>query len=808
MTPSNEIRSAGQSFFPSMSFNLPIRFAVLACTLMALTILPGHTLAADQEASATSRASIPRLDQTPGSDWIDVTRHGVRGDGVSDDTSALQALFNHMQDGDILYFPPGTYRITSEILVEKTGDKARAEKRYLGNSLYGHGSDTVIKYDGPAGDDVSMIRIRGMLHYRMIGLVLDGAGRAAIGMFHDNYADGHLRFETHLWHEYIMLRDFTRYGIYFGFLGDRTTVASAETVFTRMVFENCGTGLAFTNFNDYNFTVDGCHFQDNARMGIECVNGNFYVRNCRFAHNGLDIFANPEHASSIRRVVSVGSGAFLAWHNPISPGTVENCLVADWKDPQAIISSGAPLTFFDNRFQNSSTSPKSAAIKAARGQKLLVANNRLVGVATLLADEGANDVDITHASPLPGDSPTPLTETTRFIPETVALPGTHFDAKADFGAVGDGVADDTKALQAMIDAARKHAENAIAYIPRGSYRITRPLDISGRDYTVGGSGLLSIIDFDGDPDADAITIHPDGDLVLDALRIRRVGLNITRIAPEGHIIAPQKGYAQIGEFTGEGADIRQFPSAAGSLVRYHTVYVTGKYVEIPFKLGLRLQGLAAHDTVILDNIEGNLSVIDSGFATVLQNTGYEGTLWVRGANRGGFLGVMTRLSTGSKNAVCIEDNQSLVASDFYQEASPLGAFKINGSSAFPAGRVTLGLAKTDSGVVINDYRGVVSLVASQFYAHKSRIGIDVPALPPAQINLVGSFLAVKEFALVPASTAVNATATAGASVHNSDLPAADTSRLSLGDGTTDAFTDLRALGRIDWQLNHPGLLPK
>ncbi len=46
------------------------------------------------------------------------------------------------------------------------------------------------------------------------------------------------------------------------------------------------------------------------------------------------------------------------------------------------------------------------------------------------------------------------------------------DLRRDYGAVGDGKADDTKALQAAFDDLIKHAKACVLYVPAGTYRLT------------------------------------------------------------------------------------------------------------------------------------------------------------------------------------------------------------------------------------------------------------------------------------------------------------------------------------------------
>ncbi|WPJ96774.1 glycosyl hydrolase family 28-related protein [Coraliomargarita algicola] len=740
------------------------------------------------------RAQIPVIDWVPASDWVNVLEHGAIGDGETDDTDALQTLLTAMRPGSVLYFPPGEYRITRELLLMKAQEGNPREKRLMGIGIYGHGADTVLKYDGKPG--AVMLRMRGVLHYRMEGLVFDGGHKARVGMYHDNRLPEKMLFETHLYHEFITMRNFTEYGILFGDLDDTLGGASAETTFQYMVFENCGTGITFNKFNDYNFTFDGCTFRDNTRMGVECVNGNFYVRNSRFENNELDVFANPEHSSSIRRTVSVGSGTFLEFINSVSPFTVENCLVVDWQDASAIKASGAPMLLFDNRFENAEQ--KNAAINAKRGQQIVHAANSIVGVERLFL----SDSDSYVTTELLDASPLSLHADMEFMPRSVQVPTRYFDVVEEFGALGDGQADDTAAIEAAIAAAKAHGKHAQVYLPHGKYRVTRSLRLEGRDYSFGGGTVYSEIYFDGDPDSDAIVVSAGGSLRLDTFRIKRTALEIRKEdRDEGWRVRTYK----IGVFDGKGADIRQLPSESGSRVIYDTVYVTGKYLELPFQLGIRLEGLAAHDTVILHNTEGNLQFIDSGAATILQTVGYEGTFWVRGESRGGFLGVMTRLATLTKHSIFVEDSQSFVASDFYEEQAPPEAIVLTGKAGDVAGRLTLGFVKADRFIHIRNYVGEVNFVASQFYQHKSNPspGIIIEGTSPS-INLVSNYFYIPEFSVKPTGTEVNFVGSSGASPFNDAK--VDINKVYKPGQVEGAIQDLRQLGLVDWQLNHSEML--
>ena len=66
--------------------------------------------------AATAAVPLPELNWVPGSDWLNVKSFGAKGDGTTDDTAALQKAFDAVQDGTVIYFPPGVYPVSSELI--------------------------------------------------------------------------------------------------------------------------------------------------------------------------------------------------------------------------------------------------------------------------------------------------------------------------------------------------------------------------------------------------------------------------------------------------------------------------------------------------------------------------------------------------------------------------------------------------------------------------------------------------------------------------------------------------------------------
>lgn len=626
---------------------------------------------------------VPSLAWTERSDWLNVrtdVNPPAQGDGVADDTRAIQAALDTHGVRTAVYLQAGVYRITDTLTL--TGSTE-------GALVIGDGRDTRIVWDGPEGG--RMFRSDGVAYSRYVGLSWDGQGRAAVGFDHDSA----LRFETEVRHQYEAFRNMTECGIR---VGHAQQLASAEILYRDCLFESCGTGLAFLEFNDYDNTIDGCEFRD-CGVGVRDTKGNFYARDSHFERSREADFAMAsEHGSSIRRCTSVGSRAFAVMTSSIAPLTIQDCHVRGWTAPDgAVRLSGSPVLVMDSTFED----PPSDAppiVRASEAQRLFVS-----GCVPERLDRLVQPAGGAYLYSIPaGRRSAALTDPTRsFLRQAVPPEGTLFDAGRDFGAKGDGVADDTEAIQAAIDAARGAGNGAVAYLPAGRYRVTRSLAVAGEGYAVEGGGWRCGLVWAGEPGLPIIDVRSARDVRLASLSV---------------------GHGDFGP-TVHGPDILiHSPDGTPSRVTLDEVYGYGLYKKDPDLHGICFAGLPAGSVVHGVHVQGNLRVTDCSAATLLFRTSYEGTITVEGARpleAEGFLGVLMRLGTLCRPTLHVLDNQSIVMSDFYNEQTDQHLL-IEGRPGQPEGAVTIQGAKmhlgTDSPAIeVNGYAGRIYYGQSQFY---------------------------------------------------------------------------------------------
>lgn len=754
--------------------------------LAALAILVMSVLGLQAAPAAPARPpQIPALHWQQRSDWInvktDITPAAV-GDGKADDTAALQKAFDGIKDGSVLYFPAGTYRITATLsLRNPTG------ARWMGGLLIGCGRNTRLLWDGPAGH--AMLRLNGIAYTRIVGFELDGRGKAGIG-FHYRATQG---FQTEVTHRHLAFRGFTNAGVLEDHLSSEQ--ALAETTFENCLFEECERGVAFLQFNDYNYTFDGCEFR-RCGVGLDCAHGNFYVRNCHFEGSRVvDIRDGSEHGSSIRRCTSTGSNAFISRLTTVAPLTIQDCHVDGWKNPQgAILLSRPPVMLFDCVFTNPPQSPQGVGLPPLRvhsdGQRLLVSENRVSGASGLIQ---AGPRPQLYVIPRGQRKGVLRSAQQRFLHVEARIPQRVFDARRDFAARGDGVTDDTEAIQKCIHAAAAASKQAIAYLPTGRYVISRTLHITGKDYFVGGSGWGTKLVWKGPAGGTMVEVRAPQHVVLEDMMI---------------------GSHDAGDMN-NGIDILQIGSHHPSHMTYDGVYVFGMYQKQPLRKGLWFTGLGENEVVVMPHVQGNLHFLNCGAATILANCTYEGSVVVEGKKkeRKGMLGFQTRLATGVTHGLYLRDNHSIVMSDFYTESADNGFF-FQGAPDDPPGRAVIQGAKVhfptsddptkNTAFDIRHYRGQIVFGPDQFYGEPKRMRLRQQGAEPLELFLLGCSWYGPEPDVMMTSAArlfilgneAYGTSPPIGSLYGDGTPEAALSKVS------HALDELRRLGEQDMKLNH------
>ncbi len=735
------------------------------------------SLCASSAVAAPETLQLPRLNWQPRSDWLSVHDHGAKGDGKVDDTAAIQKALDRVKPGTTVYFPAGEYRVTKTVTI--TGPA-------IGVTVIGHGRDTTLIWAGKAGG--KLFEDDGVSASRYVGITFDGAGKAAVGFNHYSTK----RFETEVLHRHLAFRNFTDAGL-LAVKQDR--YALAETTFDNCLFENCGRGAAFTSFNDYNWTFDGCEFRD-CGVGIDCHHGNFYARNTHFENSKtVDIRALPEHGCSLRRCTSRGSHQFLFFKNSVSPFTIQDCHVAGWKNPAGAIQlDGAPVILFDCSFADP---PNSAApVQAMRaGQRVIASENVAKGCDATF--RGPND-KFRYQVPA-GKRKASLSSADRsFFRSTAKVPGKVFDAQRDFGAKGDGRADDTTAIQKCIDAARSHGKGAIAYIPSGVHVVKETLQITGKDYYVGGTGFLSKLFWKGAEGGTMVQVEQPDHLALEHLAI---------------------GNHDVGQMN-NGIDVLQRGCGKPTFMTYDHVFTFGMYQKQPFRKGLHLTNLGPEETVKIDGVQGNLRFQNCARATILASTSFEGSVIVEGTGkrRDGFLGFLTRLSTITRHGLYVRGNHSVVMSDFYIEQADNG-FVFEGDSGLPPGRITLQGGKLQFNVpkdkpnegtamTLNKYQGQIFFGHNQFYVNPPKVRIANTGNADTELTVMAS-LFYKTYLDLQGDKSLKLRMIANEGIDHvtaegdvTYLDSTDKDAQAAAKQLANALDDLRELGEWDLRLNH------
>ena len=615
------------------------------------------------------------------------------GDGVADDTAAIQACFDQVSnetDKFSVYFPAGTYKVSSTLRLF----------RGISILIVGTGESSRIVWSGEAGGRI--VVSDGLSRSRFVGLVFDGQDTAAVGFEHDSHSPG--LFETRIRHQNNKFVNFLTAGIRIGHNRTDHKLETSEVLFENSVFANIGTqdsvvfnctrgvlncaGVAIENFNDYDNTFDGCHFFNNS-WGI--ANGgmaNVYVRNSRFDSNGRkfthrvgpavyvyeggDIALAKSAGNSVRRCVSVNSTRFVAspGSETGSPTSIEGNVIDSWRGHAAISGDlRGPYLLMDNAFTNGTSAvaphdpycrpdqldcgnPMSFQPWHMTTAWVLLAGNSINGEAADSADflpcydnqpktrtkaptctEQANVFkrDL-QAPPAP---PSSLTHTTRFLKSSWPVPTSLVDAR-DHGCTGTEK-DSTACVQATIDSAAAKGGGAAAYFAPRTYTISQPIHLKAGNYTMLGSGVKTQFAWHaaGSADPAVVVVHGSGGgkglrlMHFSVMSGSKAMVFDTKILHDGSSAGGGSGGETQNNHVGSGG---AGPSAATATI-YDEIYTTVPGASAWNATGVAVRNLQQDETVHFVHLDGNLLVADSAKGTVFLNFMIQGSLNISGATQ-------------------------------------------------------------------------------------------------------------------------------------------------------------------------------
>lgn len=438
----------------------------------------------------------------PFSSWANAKRdYGAVGDGVADDTAALQAALNDLgQPGKAtaLYLPAGTYKITSSLqLITNTTVGGYG---WGGVSIVGESpSSTKITWAGPSGG--AMLIQDGGYNTRYSRITWDGKGIAGYGIVHwwnalsGRIYDGSSEDTDEVFQDMGI-------GIMTGRLGASYGQMNSEGQIRRVTFlRNSVAGVATGSFNALDWWIWDSHFIDCARGitnrfsidddGATDGAGAFYVYRSVFERSTVaDIHIGHTGWFSMHQNISVGSRRFLQsdviGYNP-APTIVKGNRIVDTTDPAAIqVGNMGPLMLIDNQIRSASgfTAPAVVMNDHAPGRDVLsIGNSYTVSSPVQVVDASDRYVSI-------DDSTVARSSISAAIP---AQPATPQRQNRQVFEVASGAT--TAQIQAVIDAAAASgATNAIVHIPPGIFNITSSLVVPAKTrIQIVGDGLTSVL---------------------------------------------------------------------------------------------------------------------------------------------------------------------------------------------------------------------------------------------------------------------------------------------------------------------------
>lgn len=665
----------------------------------------------------------------PFSSWTNVrTAFGAAGNGVADDTAALQAALDNLGSPphpSVLYLPAGTYRITRTLTL--------ATRIYV--SVVGeHPDNTTIKWSGAANG--VMLNVNGIVASQVSRITLDGNNSAAVGI--DQAWDGQsTHFDTHNQYADDAFRN-----IGIGIRGGHLGFGAADSVVLRCRFiGNTVAGVSVENWNALNWFIRDSAFQDNY-VGVTNTlgAGNFHVYNSLFQRSvRADMEITSLEYFSIRNNVSSGSGYFFLANSIGStpdPLTFQKNIILDPTVQAISIGNAGPVVLLDNVIRSQAGHPAVTVIEGfspnpvnanvvSIGNTFSTANPYSVSGHLLTIDDTSSVGNISAA--IPSITPVP-----------VSAGRTVFEVPSGAGAA---------AIQQVIDTAvaQRNGLRPVVHLPSGTYSINQTLNIpSGSDVQVVGDGGYSAMLWSGTGTGPVLSVGADSHAALRDFRVH--GNNLAK---------------------GILVNVNDQPG--------NSIFLDQAGLTITSQNNLLVEGLD-HTNVTLSSLyhdSSTLSVRVVGGPLLAGGQAAEANVNILGGGDG-----------ENQLTYSVENGGRLLAEDVWYEGAPPGFVNLAGSGTFTLDGATVftgdpghgGLGLEIPPILANNFNGSVSILSA--------------IIGRGGINISGQGSSMRVLAMGvdgPAGTAnffQNSSAAGQAALLNSNLKAA-TGSIAVADQTSN-----------------------
>jgi hypothetical protein len=426
--------------------------AAFTCVLHSITPEPGFA-----ESAATFDG--------PFASWVNVkTLFGAKGDGVTDDTAALQAALNSIATSHaVLWIPNGNYLISSPLTVTGVSNVT-----ILGEDP----RTTTILWGGAQG--ATMLTLDGCNGINFGRLTLDGQSVSGVNLEITWYYGIGYYPTRNLIHDSRIIN--TGMGIQTGFAG--------ETEVERVHFDhNTQAGVSLGSYNALNWNIVDSLFTDDA-IGVTnniSGGGSFTVTNSVFVRSTTaDMSIGATGSFSMRSNLSVDSKMFFS---TVETGAAANIIIQGntiYNPGSSPIQTGTPgsLMILDNQFLDLDTSYNVLFSHCYTPVNFISVGNTYA----VLQPFGGN---IGHYTSVDDDSNIADTTLPWTVPSEVYIPPLSHRQVFD---VTPGAS--SGALQAAISEAV--AVEGIVHLPAGNYNVTQTLEIPAQaNIAILGDGSIS-----------------------------------------------------------------------------------------------------------------------------------------------------------------------------------------------------------------------------------------------------------------------------------------------------------------------------